>query len=81
MPLVNKNHLHHVRDVDRIVGVPGKKDRHDRQMPAMLGRVLVPLGIHEVRSAGNAFQLVYFENELDLLFEAIGIHAPSLTSL
>src|SRR6266446_9320947 len=64
--IMDKRHPNHARSIDRLIRVFGKQQRGDCQVPAVLSRVLVTVGIQYITLPVHLFQPVNFKNKLDL---------------
>ena len=71
--VVDEHHLEHAEHVERlVVGVLGEGDDHQGKMPRVFGAVFRPAALGHVGLAENFLQLVGFDDEAHLAFEAVG---------
>ncbi len=76
--VVYEYHLHDSRYIHRLVRVLRKQNGHDRKMPAVLRRIFGPILVNQVGSPQDGFELVDFQNKLNLPFESVCVHSRSL---
>jgi hypothetical protein len=69
--VVHDHQLEHVPDVDLLVRVLGQDQRHQRQMPGVLGVVLPPVGGGQRRAPQHGLEPVGLDQEAQLLPEPV----------
>ena len=64
--VVHQDHLEHAGEVEAGRAVLGEQQRHHREVPGVLGRVLAPRAFEDRRAPEHGLELVDLEDEVDL---------------
>ena len=78
--IVHRQHFQHTQQIDLGSRVFTQDDGGQNQVPGVFGGVLLPRSVGQWSAAKDLFQLIGFDEKLNLLSETIG-HCESIMSL
>ena len=68
---MDQKHRHCLKNINLLIGISRKQNRHDRHMPRMFRIVFVSALTGQVRLAENILFFINLQNEFQLFFQSL----------